>query len=502
MKKYISFIAVIFAVGIAGCKKDYLSQENNPNQPSVTTPTLLLPSAEVSTAYVYQVAYPMYGVWGGYWTTSGNYVPNATVNEYQITTGSFGMPNGQDIWTGLYLANANFNALQNISTGSANANYAAISIIMKAFNYEQLVDNYNDVPYSQAFDTKNVTPAFDKGQDIYHDLGKQLDNAINLIKNNPNATVPTTDVIFNGKMTQWEQFANTLKLRLAVMVYKKLGSSDPLVADLASTASIGYLAVDASVNPGYTQANSGAGVSQENPFYGEFGFDVNGNATFGNNYYRANAYAVSFYTNNNDPRVGAFYAPITGGGIQGNVFGDILHNNANPKTSAIGSGLLKSATQGAVLLSASESDFLQAEAINQNLIPASSTAFASAQLAYQQGITDSFTDLGLTAAQATTYYSQASLNVGYPAAGTQAEQLTAILTQKWAAMNGWFNLVAYNDYRRTGVPTLPSSVDPTAIGTTLPTRILYPTSELSTNTANVGKEGTINPLTSKIFWAQ
>ena len=74
---------MIFTIGIAGCKKDYLSLENNPNQPSVTTPDLLLPSAEVQAAYIYQVAYPEYGVWGGYWTTSGNYVPNAAVNEYQ-----------------------------------------------------------------------------------------------------------------------------------------------------------------------------------------------------------------------------------------------------------------------------------------------------------------------------------------------------------------------------------------------------------------------------------
>jgi hypothetical protein len=499
MKKYISFIAVVFAVGIAGCKKDYLSQEQNPNQPSITTPTLLLPAAEVKTAYIYQRAYPMYGVWDGYWTTSGNYVPNPSINEYQITTGDFGLADGYDIYTDLYLANANFNVLQGLSTGSENANYAAIAIIMKAFNFEQLVDNYNDVPYTQAFDPKNVTPAFDKGVDIYHDLGKQLDNAIKLIQDNPNATVPTTDVMFNGDMGQWAQFANTLKLRLAVMVYKKLGKTDPLVADLASTASVGYLSADAAINPGYTQALSGSGTSQESPFYGSYGFDVNGNATGNNNYYRANATAVNFYNDNNDPRASRFYAPITGGGIQGNVFGDILHNNANPKTSAIGPGLLKGADQGAVLISASESDFLQAEAINQSLIPASSTKFASDQEAYQQGITDSFTDLGLTAAQATTYYSQNADNVGW---GPSPNKLTAILTQKWAAMNGWFNLVAYNDYRRTGIPNLPSSVDPTAIGTNLPTRILYPTSELSTNTANVGKEGTINPLTSKIFWAQ
>ena len=501
MKKYISVIAVIFTVGIiAGCKKDYLSLENNPNQPSVTTPDLLLPASEVGAAYVYQVAYPHYGVWGGYWTTSGNYVPNATINEYQITTGSFTMPDGNDIWTYLYLNAGNLNTLQGLSSGStATANYQAIAMILKVFDFQQLVDNYNDVPYTQAFDTKNLTPVYDKGADIYHDLGKELDAAIKLISDNPNAKAPSSDAIFGGDMTQWQKFANTLKLRLAIRVYTKT-PSDPLVADLASTASIGYLSDDAAVNPGYTAVNSGAGVSQQDPFYGYYGFDVTGNATFPNNYYRANDYAVKFYQKNNDPRVATFYAPNASGDIAGNVFGDIAHNLQNPAISAIGPGLLQGDTQNAVLLSAFESDFLQAEALQSGLLkPSTGTAFATAQAAYEAAITASFVENGLTEAQAATYYGQALNNVGWAAS---TNKLTAILTQKWAALNGWFNLEAYNEYRRTGIPALPSSIDPTAIGTTLPTRVLYPTSELTTNTGNLGKEGTISPLTSKIFWAK
>ena len=45
MKKYISIIAVLFTIGISGCKKDYLSLEANPNSPSTTTPGLTLAAA-------------------------------------------------------------------------------------------------------------------------------------------------------------------------------------------------------------------------------------------------------------------------------------------------------------------------------------------------------------------------------------------------------------------------------------------------------------------------
>ncbi len=500
MKKYISLIAVFLTVGMAGCKKDYLSLENNPNQPSITTPDLALSAAEVNVAAIVQTGYPEYGVWSGYWTTSGNYVPNQSINEYQFTTGTF-----TGVWDALYLNLSNLNTLQNLAAQNpASANYQAIAMILKAYDFEQIVDNFNDAPYSQAFNPKILTPVYDKGQAIYEDLGKQLDAAIALINKNTGLGPTTSDIVFKGNMTSWKKFANTLKLRLAIHVSTKT-PTDPLVTDLASTAGEGYLdgTTQATANPGYTGSNSGAGISQENPFYGTYGLDVTGNPTFPNNYYRANTYAVTFFKNNNDPRAARYYAATTGAGfppINGNTFGDILHNLQNPGTSGVGPGLLVSPTQSAILLSGAESLFLQAEALLKGMnITGAATTPATPQLAYEAAITASFVSLGLTSAQATTYYTQPINNVGYVASTTPE---TAILTQKWASLLGLFNLEAYNEYRRTGIPALPSSVDPAAISSTLPTRILYPTSELSTNSANLGAEGTISQFTSKIFWAQ
>ena len=127
MKKYISIIAVLFAAGISGCKKDYLDLEVNPNSPSVSTPSLTLSAALVTSASIVQADYPFYGVWDGYWTTSGSYVPSQTINEFQFTNTDF---NGS--WNDLYSNLTNYNTLENISTGAANANFAAIASIMKA----------------------------------------------------------------------------------------------------------------------------------------------------------------------------------------------------------------------------------------------------------------------------------------------------------------------------------------------------------------------------------
>jgi hypothetical protein len=52
---------------------------------------------------------------------------------------------------------------------------------MKARYFQDLVDMFGDVPYSQAFQIdKFATPKYDKGEDIYKDLQIQLDTAVNI----------------------------------------------------------------------------------------------------------------------------------------------------------------------------------------------------------------------------------------------------------------------------------------------------------------------------------
>ena len=95
-----------------------------------------------------------------------------------------------------------------------------------------------------------------------------------------------------------------------------------------------------------------------------------------------------------------------------------------------------------------------------------------------------------------------TVNVGW--AASAANQQEAIIYQKWIALCGYNCLEPYLEYERTGFPVLPNpvSIDPTAISTTLPVRSYYPQEELTTNSANLAKEGTINIFTSKLFWEQ
>jgi hypothetical protein len=498
MKKYILIVAVFFSIGISGCKKDYLSLEVNPNQPSVSPPGLTLAGALVTAAAtVNGGSYAEYGVWAGFFTRSGNYVPSTTLDQFQLTNTSY-----TGVWTTLYSNLTNFNNLQVAAAKDPTlANYQAIAMIMKVYDFQQLVDQFGDVPYSQAFQPSTIlNPGYDNQLAIYNDLVKQLDAAIALIKNSSTAANPgAADVVFGGNMIGWRKFANTLKLRLAVRQSNL--ATNAAATDLDATAGEGYLdgTTQAIANPGYSNTLSGSS-SQQSPFYASYGFDVNGNATGNNLYYRANVFFIKILQADNDPRLNRVFTPTTAGNIiDGNVFGDVATAKSNPNTSAFGPGLLKSPTMGAVLMSGAESLFLQSEALVRGYAVTKGTGILTAQTAYEAGITASFAAMGLTSAQATTYYTQAIQNVGWAAS---VDKIQAIIYQKYISLAGYGNLEAYLEYERTGFPVLPNpvSIDPSAVSAIIPKRQYYPQSELNSNATNLGKVGTINIFTTKIFW--
>ena len=78
-------------------------------------------------------------------------------------------------------------------------------------------------------------------------------------------------------------------------------------------------------------------------------------------------------------------------------------------------------------------------------------------------------------------------------------KLTAIRTQKWVALANYGGFEAWTEYRRTGVPNVPLSTR-AIFGTKVPLRLLYPLSEISSNSVNVAEQGVINQMDSKIFW--
>ena len=532
--------AAALTTAASGCSS-FLDINTNPNNPTAVTPDAILATALSTTAQTYtggtpsaQNAYNGYASWvASYWGRAGGvsgYGEEITYN-YSSTFYNALFDNTYD----------NLNDYQLIQNQAATyPNHAAIARIMKVYNYLLLVDEFGDVPYTNALlGAANVTPTYDKAADIYKDLLVQLTGAITDI-NAVTAgarSVGGEDIVFAGNMTNWKRLANSLKLR--ILMRESQTSDATLNASIATqmtalqTATDGFILTDVVSQPGYAQ-----NTNQQNPLYNRFAFTVAGTGATERSYQLPTQYIIDQYLNNNDPRVSQYY--VLGGRWNGTaavpqyigaVPGEASSPNFNTVTAAapiMGSRFLGSNTAGVtgaifkglnaptVLMTLSEIYFLRAEAETRGLFTGGD---AAAKTDYQYGILSAFlyayrsgtaTPIAATAAttatagfsQYTTYLANNTSNplVSYDAAsssGTLGKQ-AVILYQKYLALNSIASVEAWDDYRRAAQPKLPASTQSGIANRAdkLPTRLLYPLSESSTNGANIP----VVTNTTKIFW--
>src|SRR4051812_23811843 len=177
--KLIIFTALVGLV-ISSCKKNFLDINQNPNAATTTTPELVLPAALANTAArMNPMAAPntWFNGWMGYWAISGSYaISTSDFTTYKQTTAT-----GDPTWQAIYLNLNNYNYVEVQAKVQEKPFYEATAKVMKAYNFQQLVDLFGDVPYTEAFNgTANLHPKYDDQKFIYEDLIKQLDTAITL----------------------------------------------------------------------------------------------------------------------------------------------------------------------------------------------------------------------------------------------------------------------------------------------------------------------------------
>ncbi len=502
----------VVLLAAVGCKKGTFNiNDNNPNNPTpdAVSPKLILSAALKTTADIARGGNTMgslaqnNAVFGdpdymelymGYWAVSGDYIPVTTTLTYQTTTSY-----GQDNWNSGYLVIENLRQMESVAAADKNGGYyVAMGKIMEAFNFERLVDQYNDVPYSQALQGGTIDfPKYDKAADVYDSCVALLNTGISIISNdtaNVNAENPGTyDIMFGGNMGEWIQFANTIKLKLALNESQYSGGAAFAQSALQGTSTYGFLSAgeDAAVQPGYTNSSE----TQQSPFYFDMGLSTAGAPQQNESYYRACSYIVNFMQANSDPRLSQMFAINVDSVVLGRPFGsNVSVGQDNEHISGMGPGLLGTASSPAVIFPACESFFLQAEyALNTGNL-------GTAQTLYQTGVAESFRLLGVTSPTASAYLGSQASNANF-AFNNTTTAMNTLITQAWVAYSGIDPLEAWNNYRKLGIPSsLPVSQFDGSVATHIPYRLLYPASEYSYNTANVTAEGTINNMTSTIFW--
>ncbi|MGH2643650.1 MAG: SusD/RagB family nutrient-binding outer membrane lipoprotein, partial [Chitinophagaceae bacterium] len=445
-KKYLVLL-VIIGVAFTGCNK-FLNVNTDPNDvtsANITAP-LIFTGAEVrvgnrsdgvnaaaaGTNGPLQFAYG----WVGYMAYNGGFSRIQGETSYTLDN-TFADPLWINYYSTLFdLYQAKEKGLQEKDTALAGA-----AMVLSAKLFQQLVDLFGNIPYSQAFQSdKYSKPAYDKAQDIYQDLQLSLDTAITYLNYPANGDFISSDVIARGNTAIWIKFANTLKLRLLIR-QSEVPGFDPSaeIAKIVNNGGVLGAGQSISVNPGYVNE-----INKQSPFYANFGYTPLG--ALGSSSTNANAYIVNILSSTNDPRLAYFFAPLANSTtFLGCKYGDLPGNLPTSSASAsyFGPGIINSATQNQWIMPSFESMFLYAEAVARGWFPNDHNAEAD----YQAAVTESFTWLGVpNAATAAANYMATDSIANWANAGTSAEQQAKfIVMQKYIANTCIDPLESYAD---------------------------------------------------------
>jgi hypothetical protein len=353
-------------------------------------------------------------------------------------------------------------------------NKNAIGRIMKVWIFQQLTDLYGDLPYFEsALNVKDVVnyPRYDKQEDIYKDLLKELKEAEMQLSSDPQqVSFGASDLIFKGDVESWRRFANSLRLRLAIRVR----FADPVLAkthisEVIAKPMITLNAQNASLT---TEGQAASNIDNRNPIFNRYaGTTVP--------LYVSNTVTETLLARS-DPRLPIFVLPATepeGGDLwRGRPLamdsdlegGDISFRQE--QVASLGS-IFHAAQYQIKIMTASEVSFLRAEAALAGMTT------ESAEEAWKEGIKASMQLYGVAADKADLYI--AEQDKVFEVAGAE-KKLEEIIVQKWIG-NYFQSKESWAEYRRTGYPLIWVGKQKGDTGGKIPRRLTYPMEEYLRN---------------------
>ncbi|WP_052466954.1 SusD/RagB family nutrient-binding outer membrane lipoprotein [Psychroserpens damuponensis] len=462
--------------------------------PEVILPGAFTVPSETLMSSMNELGNTMLATWSG--NAQQVQAPYFEEFQYQLTTDFY-----DDIWDNLMARTGNLTQIINNDYNDNYDYFKGASKIYRTFYFQYLVDIYGDIPFTDIHQRGDLLfPEYDNQIDVYVALINDVNDAIDQIQNtNTSTAIPmgSNDVIMNGNMNMWIKFGNTLKLRILLRMSDAAQSTPDLQAilntEFASLNNVEFLGLgdNVTINPGYSDE-----VDRMNPFAETFGyaagqFGNTANETFSNLRAGPTTYLVELLngtTNGvSDSRLQRLYTVRAGqSSIQGNTQG------GEDQPSRIGPGLLSSPQQDGYIMTASESLFLQSEAVFKGLLTS-----GNAKDLFESAIQSSHNRLG---ASIDNYLTLANDVNGIGWDGT-ADKLEAIITQKWIDLGGTNGAETWIEYTRTGYPSNMPLPDITN-RPNRPIRLLYPTSEYTGNSANVSEynQNVDSAFNTSIFW--
>jgi hypothetical protein len=229
-KKISGLLGILMLTGLLSCKKSLENLLTDPNYPSPSTADVDLYLNQVQTSFNYLwTTASDYGAqltrqqnWGGPKYRNA-YTPPTFDGEWQIAYAGGGANYGAYPGTlgssakifGGVISNAD--ALIALAEPQKKYIQAGIARILKAFALSILVDDFGDVPYSEAnLGNANTNPKADGGALVYAGALNLLDSGIVDLQKTGAAKGPALDLYYPGdkEVAHWITLAKTLKLKL------------------------------------------------------------------------------------------------------------------------------------------------------------------------------------------------------------------------------------------------------------------------------------------------
>ena len=464
----LGLVSVCIGLTLSSCQSDLTSLNDDPKHPSVLPSDNLLATAMYQSSYYLDnpsVNFNNYRFFTQQWAETQ--YPDET--QYNLVTRN--QPrnhfNRMYVYSINNLRQAKLNLKNEVETDDIRTNKLATLEIEEIFIWENLVDTYGDVPYSEAFKPDEIlTPKYDDAKTIYLDLINRIDAVTATIKP---ASTGYADLVYGGNMAKWKKFANSIKLRLGM----NLADVDPTLSKTT---------VESAITSGV--------ISSDDEAY-KFKYDGNtfSNPVFDNlvasnrNDFLPSELVVNTMKNLSDPRMDVWFTKVAGA-YKGGVFGEL--NDPYTNFSQLGP-YFRSATASSNLLSYAEVAFLKAEAAARNY-----SAGGTAVDLYTAAVTESLRENGVSTANIATYLATNPYNA--------ANWKQSIGVQAWIAM---FNkgFASWNFTRRLDNPILVNP--PKSNLSSVPYRMPYSDQEYVLNGANV--KAAANKIggdkaTTKLFW--
>jgi hypothetical protein len=483
--KQVVLAVVMTAAALSGCKK-FLDVNENPNNPDSASPTLLLPASQAATGQIVGNFFQIYGnIWAQYWTQNPTSSQYRAIDQYNPAATAFDRP-----WLILY-RNALINAdLITKNQASSLEHIKGIAYLMKAYTFQVATDAFGDIPVQEALQPAAFpAPKFDSQAVVYDSIFNYIDKGLALVSVANSTSPAAQDMVFQGNVTNWKAFANTLKLKAYLrLAYVDAAKASAGVKALYATNPT-FLTVDASIKYLTTGGN-------ENPLYNEMASPTLNKVQN----IVASSTAVGKFDANADPRVAKFYdlfATDAGAKTERSIAQGTYNANTgkqvSPPSPVVGgrANNTASATAPVKFISAAESYFLQAEAVARGWTNGTGVLATL----YAQGIQASFTAVG--AGDATAYIAAAPDGAAALVTNTLESNIKAIITQKYYALCGFQGFEAWTEWRRTGYPTgFVQSAASTIGAGRMPLRMVYPSTEATTNKNFPG----IVPIYTPVWW--